>query len=64
MKISKSLLQAIALGVTIGTTTVACESLKKENEDMHTQSCPDNCTIDHAKTNQEPEYNCPACGMG
>ena len=62
MKISKSLLQAIVVGLTLGTTASSCELFEKEQ--IHHKSCNENCQIDHT-VNPEPELNnCPACGMG
>lgn len=69
MKISKSLLQAIFVGVTIGATTTSCDSLKKDTAGIHFKECTENCDIDHGdlERNQNgttvPD-NCPACGMG
>jgi hypothetical protein len=48
MKISKSLLQAIAIAVVIGTTVQAC-----------TKETPVN-----PSTQKPPADSCPACGMG
>lgn len=62
MKISKSLLQAIVVGLTLGTTASSCELFEKEQ--IHLKTCNENCKIDHT-VNPEPELNnCPACGMG
>jgi hypothetical protein len=60
MKLSTSLLQAIAIGVTFGTATVSASC---EKEDMKSK-------IDQRNDNGdcEPGTNCPtdcpACGMG
>ena len=68
MKISKSLLQAILVGVTIGAASTSCESLKKETANIHLKSCAPNCDIDHGagdrNNNGHIPDNCPACGMG
>jgi hypothetical protein len=61
MKISKSLLQAIMVGVTLGTAATSCEMYEKEK--IHFKTCIENCQIDHTKHNV-PEDPCPACGMG
>lgn len=63
MKLSKTLLQAIAVGVTVG--VISSCSLPKESSDIHLKTCSESCDIDHAKegNNPPPEY-CPACGMG
>ena len=70
MKISKSLLQAIFVGVTVGATATSCEALKKDTASIHLKDCGPNCDVDHARSSGEenentPPYdNCPACGMG
>jgi len=56
MKISKSLLSAIAAGVLM-TTAIACE---KDCEETHSSYCAEDCEIDHCYSWD----NCPACGMG
>ena len=61
MKLSKSLLQAIVIGVSIGTASTSCTSLF--DKDLHLSTCQESCDIDHAKKTSEP-YDCPACGMG
>jgi len=63
MKLSKTLLQAIAVGITMGTAT-SC-SPTQEASDIHLKTCDENCDIDHAKEeiNTVP-FNCPMCGMG
>lgn len=48
MKISKSLIQAIAIAVTVSTVTTACTKETPVN--------PDGTTV--------KKDNCPACGMG
>lgn len=63
MKISKSLLQAIMVGITLGTTATSCELFEKK-EDIHFKTCDENCHIDHTVKPEEPHDNCPACGMG
>jgi len=69
MKISKSLLQAILVGVTIGAASTSCESIKKETANIHLKSCAPNCDIDHGAGDRNNNGgfnpgNCPACGMG
>ena len=71
MKINKSILAAIALGLTVGATATACRPLEVEPEDQvilheHTDECPDECTEGNTNTDpgQNPWDNCPACGMG
>jgi len=66
MKISNSLLKAILLGVTIGTVSTSCSSLKDKNEvDIATcdENCAENCTEQHT-TKSIHSGSCPACGMG
>lgn len=64
MKLSKTLLQAIAVGITLGATS-SC-SLFEDSKDVHLKSCDESCEIDHA--NEEVDtynpYDCLACGMG
>ncbi len=52
MKLSKSLLQAIAVAVTVTTVTTACNEEQPNPEDGKT------------KEQQEAPYDCPGCGMG
>ena len=51
MKISKSLIQAIAVAVAAGTVTTACTKQKTPN--------PDGTEIQ-----KKDDFNCLACGMG
>jgi hypothetical protein len=62
MKISKSLLQAIVVGLTLGTTASSCELFEKEQ--IHHKSCHENCQIYHTVNPELEPDNCPACGMG
>lgn len=59
MKISKSLLTAIAAGLLI-TSTTSCD--KAEFEDTHLSTCDEDCTINHEEIAKH--YPCAACGMG
>ncbi len=53
MKLSKSLLSAIVIGIAIQTTVVSCG---KDDQPK---------PKDKAKQNQpQPQGSCPACGMG
>lgn len=63
MKLSKTLLQAIAVGVTMGAMN-SC-SLFEDSKEVHLKTCDESCEIDHAKEeiNTVPFY-CPMCGMG
>ena len=66
MKLPKTLLQAIAVGLTIGaaTATTSC-SMFEDSEEIHLTTCEDECTIDHSKKNNNNHtWDCPACGMG
>lgn len=70
MKISKSILQAIFAGVTLGAAAVSCTSVKEEVSAVHFNTCDQNCDIDHA-TERAGESNnvsipnqCPDCGRG
>ena len=63
MKLSKSLLQAIAVGVVVGAAASSCETIKNDIENMHDKTCGENCIIDHSKIENET-FDCPACGMG
>ncbi len=60
MKISKSLSLAIAAGIVMGTTS----SCGTKNNPAHTEDCPVNCEVDHAKEKKKRGAYCPACGMG
>ena len=65
MKVSKSLLQAIAVGITLSATSAAC-SLFKDEDGLHLQTCGEECDIDHRDDGGtvDPDYSCPGCGMG
>ncbi len=56
MKISKSLLQAIAVAVTVG-TTAACTSTKEKEPVNHGNK-------ELKKKKIEVPYDCPGCGLG
>ena len=53
MKISKSLLQTIAMAVAVTTVTTACNEDQPKPEDGTTK-----------EQQQEAPYDCPACGLG
>jgi hypothetical protein len=63
MKLSKTLLQAMTVGLTMGAVS-SCTPVK-EASDVHLKTCDESCEIDHAKNevNTIP-FNCPLCGMG
>ncbi|MBR9919929.1 MAG: hypothetical protein GYB31_03760 [Bacteroidetes bacterium] len=69
MKISKSLLQAIAVGLTMGATT-SCSYLEDTNsvtpnhpsdDSTEQQTCDD---TEKGEENPHTWSNCPACGLG
>ena len=63
MKLSKTLLQAIAVGITMG-AVISC-SPTQEASDIHLKTCDEACDIDHAKENNNTvPFYCPMCGMG
>jgi len=62
MKLSKSLLQAIALGITIGSTTACVGTLQKIEDTAQEEQ-----QIEHENKPKEVSNhldNCPACGRG
>lgn len=64
MKVSKSLLQAIALGVALGGATASCSMLDNSSEvkpDTEKTADDEECTTDDG---DKPWLDCPACGMG
>jgi len=61
MKISKSLLSAIAAGIVM-TAATSCDKSEAIKRDAHTEDCRgDKCDDDK---DDEHTWNCPACGMG
>jgi hypothetical protein len=63
MKISKTLLQAIAVGVTLGVTS--CGIVEDNREVVKEKDCDENCKADQDHKDAEPDWaNCPGCGMG
>lgn len=67
MKISKSLLQAILVGVTVSATLPACETIKENNElEITNDNSPRiSHPINENPGNENPTcFECPACGMG
>lgn len=65
MKLSKSLLQAILVGVTLGATATSCTKGEELIDKMQHQ-CDENCTKDNHSNNGGTlnPGNCPGCGMG
>lgn len=69
MKLSKSLLQSIMAGITIGAAVATITSCTKAEEliDKMEHKCNENCTETYHPNNGEGTFNpgnCPACGMG
>jgi hypothetical protein len=79
MKLQKSLIQAIVLGVTLGTYTASCDlvesSVQPEANQEQPAANPENGSSERQTENQpggtcgQPEgngtyENCAACGMG
>jgi len=63
MKLSKTLLQAIAVGITMG--AISSCSFFEDTKDVHLKTCDESCDIDHAKENSDIlPFNCSLCGMG
>jgi len=67
MKISKSLLQAILIGATVGTTMSSCsmfDSLTGDNELVCTEEvCVEGESRD-GSDGGDTCFDCPGCGMG
>jgi len=68
MKISKSLLQAILVGVTLGTTTSSCSMLDAVTG-TDENVCEESCKVDHehkrtASGGDWHDHDCPGCGLG
>ncbi|MBK8564695.1 MAG: hypothetical protein IPN76_15510 [Saprospiraceae bacterium] len=69
MKISKSLLQAIVVGVTLGTAATSCDLIETITEDDVKKEQPtdsrENENGENGTCNPDPSgHNCPGCGMG
>ncbi|HMQ50038.1 MAG TPA: hypothetical protein PKA00_21575 [Saprospiraceae bacterium] len=61
MKLSKPLLQALALGVALGGG--ACSLLQDEIE-IQSDTCTEQEIVPNGVDKTGHLYNCPACGMG
>ncbi len=64
MKLSKSLLSAMAIGITLSATSCSLGDVEE-----HYDYCAEDCQVDHADTRSSADDthiwdNCPACGMG
>ncbi len=66
MKISKSLLQAIFVGVTLGTATSSCSMFDSATGSEHEDICEQDCNLDHrANSDDAPaDWECLDCGRG
>jgi hypothetical protein len=67
MKISKSLLQAILVGVVVGSAATSCEKIQDANETILERT--EGSILDPLLPEPQPQtlpgfYNCQACGMG
>ncbi|MEO1262411.1 MAG: hypothetical protein AAFZ15_26630 [Bacteroidota bacterium] len=64
MKITKSLLKAMMIGVTLSTAS-SCSGLFEEvkSEDL-LHECDDECEAECKEGNKVFTDTCPACGMG
>ncbi len=66
MKLSKTLLAALAVGIALSTTSCT----KDEVEESHLETCDIDCELVHSEIHSEEaerEFNwqdCPPCGMG
>ena len=66
MKISKSLLQAIALGATLGIAATSCSLLEDEIK-ITPNTTDETCETENKGRNDNHTYhwdNCTACGLG
>jgi hypothetical protein len=66
MQLSKSLLQAILIGVTLGTAS-SCNLIEElDDNDLQTPRCGTETGQEkpQADPNAAPGICCPACGMG
>lgn len=63
MKLSKPLLQAIALGLAVGTVTPACSLIENTND---VRPHEEKASEGKGETQEciYTDYDCPACGMG
>lgn len=66
MELSKSLLQAIAVGIALGAATTSCSMFENDAKpNLHDETCTKDCDVDHSKAYNDGEtWDCPACGMG
>jgi len=66
MKISKSLLSAIAAGIVMTAATSCAKTEATELRNGHLDDCTENCEEDHRDDSGDDghTWDCPACGMG
>lgn len=69
MKLSKSLLQAVALGLAIGGAATSCTTLLEEVEEITIDQCEKPTDLEKVTSTittviPHSADNCPACGMG
>lgn len=66
MKISKSLIQAILVGATLGTTASSCSMLDTITGGEEDVICKTDCKQHEHKRGDGPDscWDCPTCGMG
>jgi hypothetical protein len=62
MKLSKSLLQVIAVAVTVGVAGSSCTKIEENYQEKKTE-IKEKCNIPTEKTTT-PGFGCAACGMG
>jgi len=60
MKISKNILQAMAIGLAMGTVTTACDTPIDSSDEV----CIDKQELKADSDKVPHDFNCPACGMG
>ena len=63
MKLSKSLLQAIAIGLSMGAVATSCDFLE-DMKDVKPKNVIQNCFDETTTKGGHDDINCPACGMG
>lgn len=63
MRLSKTLLQSIAIGVSLAAIP-ACSLHDDGSESEHLETCDENCIEEHHANQTYDHSNCPACGLG
>jgi hypothetical protein len=66
MKLSKSLLQAMAVGITLGVSAASCSKSDEYNTDED-HICVDECELEcelEGRNDEGHVWNCGPCGMG